>query len=95
MVFGLDGFWVATIVFALTYLRPGLAREINPRRRLDRDRSGGRTRHLAETTRSAYFFYYIKEKGAIGRARRDGTIAFHCGISGALLVHFLRRFDPR
>jgi len=44
--------------------------------------------------RSAYFLLYQRE-GAIGRARRDGTIAFHCGISGALLVHFLRRFDPR
>src|SRR5215471_14660761 len=33
--------------------------------------------------RSAYFLLYQRE-GAIGRARRDGTIAFHCGI----LVHF-------
>ena len=41
------------------------------------------------------FFLLYQREGAIGRARRDGTIAFHCGISGALLVHFLRRFDPR
>src|SRR5215467_10626547 len=47
----------------------------------------------AEPRPPRVFLLYQRE-GAIGRARRDGTIAFHCGISGALLVHFCGGSTP-
>src|SRR5215467_5726048 len=49
---------------------------------------------LLIATGAAWFVLPLREAARIfllyRRARRDGTIAFHCGISGALLVHFLR-----